>query len=73
MILIELRLNFISAKNINWQKFTIAQFARRMDNKKLLDKQNEDLPNKAERVENIGKGERMGIGNWTPDWLQAFN
>lgn len=44
-----------------------------MDNKKLLDKQNEDLPNKAERVENIGKGERMGIGNWTPEWLQAFN
>ena len=44
-----------------------------MDNKKLLDKQNEDLPNKAERVESIGKRERMGIGNWTPDWLEAFN
>ena len=39
----------------------------------MLNKQNETLQNKAERVKKSGKEERMGIGNWTPDWLQAFN
>ena len=39
----------------------------------MLNKQNETLPNKAERVKKSGKEEKMGIGNWTPDWLQAFN
>lgn len=73
MILIELKFYFILEKPINWRKFIIAQFARRMDNKKMLNKQNETLPNKAERVKKSGKEERMGIGNWTPDWLQAFN
>ena len=44
-----------------------------MNKERLLDKQNGNLP---EKVENGTENEQeylMGIGKWTPDWLQSFN
>lgn len=44
-----------------------------MNKEKLLDEENRNLPEKVENGTENEQEYRMGIGKWTPDWLQPFN